>query len=213
MKKNSIYDDSPSVQKKCNLCAEADLDVGKKTPYGGFVVHTVGSSITDRWFATLSPKTGGDITADFTIQLMPSAHLTHFAQLSQYPALARNYGLAFAQLSSAMGQLIAGNDIISSIALSRESGVSIATYGKCTNWKDKKEHLHIKLFPFRGVMGQPSTVDSTFEKKEVYTDQKTGEEFVKMMPVQKQLIPAKRLRELADRLIECIHSNSSSPIP
>ena len=49
----------------------------------------------------------------------------------------------------------------------RESSVSLGTYGKCTNWKEKKEHLHIKIFPFRNNIGQPYTVDSSFEKKEI----------------------------------------------
>ena len=49
----------------------------------------------------------------------------------------------------------------------REEGISVATYGKCTNWKEKKEHLHLKIFPFKRNIGQPYTVDSTFEKKEI----------------------------------------------
>ena len=87
---------------------------------------------------------------------------------------------------------------------SREHAVSLATYGKSTNWIDKKEHLHIKIFPFRGKMGQPFTVDSSFGKKEVHIDSLTKEEFIKMSPVKKVAIDHKRFQYLVDQFIEAL---------
>jgi hypothetical protein len=166
------------------------------------VVFRIGNSLENGWFATLSPKTGGDPKRDFSIQLMPIAHLTHFSQLGEYPELARNYGAAFSKLGSAMAKIMAReNPEFKATADSRENSVSIATYGKCTNWEKKKEHLHLKIFPFRGNIGQPFTVDSSFGRKEVFRNPKTGERFVKMAPVKKTRIGKERLEKLSAELI------------
>ena len=61
--------------------------------------------------------------------------------------------------------------------------------------------MHIKIFPFRGNIGQPYTVDSSFGKKEVFKETNTGKEFVKMDPVKKVAIEADRFDQLTRKLI------------
>ena len=85
----------------------------------------------------------------------------------------------------------------------RASSVPVAAYGKTTTWKEKKEHLHIKIFPFRGNIGQPYTVDSSFGRKEVFKDSE-GKEFVKMEPVRKFAISQKRFDYLTKELIKLL---------
>jgi len=203
MKIKLLLDEDVSLQKDCNLCQEVALNVGQKTNYGSVIIYKTGNSLQEDWFATISPKTGGNPEEDFTIQLMPLAHLTHFSQLSAYPQLAKNYGIAFSRLSAALTELMAEKEFYPR-AETREFSTSVATYGKCTTWKDKKEHLHLKIFPFRNAIGQPYTVDSTFEKKEVHKNQKTGEEFVQMKPVHKVFIPPERFEHLSKKLIELL---------
>ena len=133
---------------------------------------------------------------------MPFGHFTHFFQIEKHPELAKNYGLSFSKLTSAMAKIMAEEQENNPEVLS--SSISIATYGKWTNWKPKKEHLHIKLFPFRGKVGQPCAVDSSFAKKEIFIDERTGEEFVKMNPVKKVQLSEKRFKELSDKLIHLL---------
>lgn len=193
-----------SQKKDCNLCKEALLEVGKKTDYGAAIIFRLGKDLGEGWFATLSPRTGSNPEQDFTIQLMPFAHLTHFSQLAKYPELAKNYGIAFSKINRAMAKAMAMESReFKPTAQSKENSVSIANYGKCTNWKEKKEHLHIKVFPFRGNIGQPYTVDSSFGRKKVFKDEK-GKRFVKMHPVEKKLLPKKRFEELSKLLIEML---------
>ena len=187
----------------CTLCKESSLQVGAATDYGAVIIYKNGSD-NNGWFATLSPKTASP--NDFTIQLMSNKHLTHFCQINKDKQLAQNYGIAFAALSSALTEVIASdstpNNQFKTTAHTRESSVSVATYGKCTNWQDKKEHLHIKIFPFRNVIGQPYTVDSTFEKKQIYKD--ADGEFVKMLPVKKTPIGKERFRYLSEKIIDLL---------
>lgn len=191
-------------KENCNLCQESSLEAGEKSEYGAIVICNVGNSLENGWFATLSPKTGGDIEKDFSIQIMPFAHLTHFSQLNSYPKLAKNYGIIFAKINEAMLRIMAEDLEFKATSPSRSEGVSIATYGKTTTWKDKKEHLHIKVFPFRGNIGQPYTVDSSFCRKEIHKNNSTGEEFVKMIPIKKNKIPLERLEYLSKKLIELL---------
>jgi hypothetical protein len=93
---------------------------------------------------------------------------------------------------------------LKAISEDRGMAISIGTYGKCTTWKEKKEHLHIKIYPFRGNIGQPSTVDSSFGRKEVIKDS-TGGEFVKMTPVQKVKIGKERFDKLVLLLIDILN--------
>ncbi|HLC62404.1 MAG TPA: hypothetical protein VJI52_05300 [Candidatus Nanoarchaeia archaeon] len=184
-------------RESCNLCKDAAYKVGEKTGYGA-VIFKVGNK-KNGWFATLSPQTGGNPEFDFTVQIMPLMHLTHFSQIEAYPRLAENYGVIFSKISGAMAQVMISNENLSAEADDKSNSVPIAAYGKCTTWKEKKEHLHIKIFPFRGNIGQPYTVDSSFEKKEVLTE-KDGKEFVKMSPVKKVVIDSGRFEKLAKRL-------------
>ncbi len=199
----SLLHEDVSAREGCAFCTEALLPLGAHTRYGAIVIYRVGDA-SSGWFATLSPKTGGDADRDFTIQLMPVAHLTHFAQVAGTRALSASYGIAFARLSRAMTQVMAaaGGGPITGVSDTRDEGLAVAAYGKCTTWKEKKEHLHIKLFPFRGAFGQPFTVDSSFLRKEVFTDPASGEEFVKMKPVRKNAIASERLVPLAEQLME-----------
>ena len=185
-------------RENCNLCREAALEVGKNTGYGK-IIFKLGNT-RNGWFATLSPKTGGNPDYDFTVQIMPLMHLTHFSQIESYPGLAENYGIIFSKISSAMAQAMINNENLSAEANDKSNSIPIASYGKCTTWKEKKEHIHVKIFPFRGNIGQPYTVDSSFEKKEVFTE-KSGKAFVKMVPVKKMMINKKRFEKLAKDLI------------
>lgn len=187
----------------CYLCRESSIKIGEKTGYGAVIIFRIGKGPKDGWFATISPKTGGSPEKDFTIQLMPFAHLTHFCQIAHYPELAKNYGIAFSKLCNAMARIMATeNKGFKPAVDSRDLGTAIATYGKCTNWIEKKEHLHIKIFPFRGNIGQPYTVDSSFGRKEVFHDSETGESFVKMRPVQKEEIQKERFEWLSRQLVK-----------
>jgi len=197
-----LLKEGASHRKNCNLCTESLLKAGDNTGYGA-VIYRIGSS-KNGWFATLSPKTGGNPRLDFTIQIMPSMHLTHFSQMNQNQKLAENYGICFSKVCSAMTTRMMEDNPLRASAEKRELVVSIATYGKSTTWKEKKEHLHIKIFPFGGAIGQPYTVDSTFEKKEIFTE-KNGNKFVKMLPVKKVMISRKRFNDLKKRLISLLN--------
>jgi len=181
----------------CNLCGEVKYKVGEVTDYGAIVVHKYGS-LKDGWFVTISPKSGSNPLRDFTLQLMPFAHLTHFSELGKFPELANNYGLVFGKINKAIATILLEDQ--------DKSGeddpfvLSVGSYGKCTTYPPKCEHLHLKLFPFKGAIGQPYTVDSSFGKKETFTDE-NGEKYVKMIPVVKKPILSDRLNFLASRII------------
>lgn len=190
-----------SPRDSCVWCREAMLPVGTRTDYHATIIYRIGDSIENGWFATISPQTGGDPQQDFTIQLMTWGHFSHFAQLERNHSLAANYGLAFSKLNAAMTRVLAEEQPhFKAISPTRATGVAVAVYGKCTTWQEKKEHLHLKLFPFRGDLGQPSIVDSTFGKKQIYQDPLTKEEFVRMKPITKTKIPEMRLRRLTEQL-------------
>ncbi len=187
----------------CNLCKESNLEVNQKTQYGAIIIYKLGN-IEDGWFATLSPKTGGNPEKDFTIQIMSQKHLTNFSEMDSETA--KNYGLIFSKVSIVMKKIMEEEiPDFKDPSEARDSAVSIATYGKCTTWKEKKEHLHIKLFPFRGTIGQPYTVDSSFGRKEIFKD--SEREFVKMTPVRKTNISDERHTELAKKMISYLNGN------
>jgi hypothetical protein len=196
---DKLFNEDTRPKDDCNLCKEGRYDVGQKTGYG-VIVYKIGNP-KNGWFATLSPKTGGDPKLDFTIQLMPFSHLTHFSQIESYPGLAKNYGIAFSKICGVMTTILMQDENLKATSEKRDLSASIATYGKCATWKEKKEHLHLKIFQFRGNIGQPFTVDSSFGKKEVFREKDTGKEFVKMKPVKKTMIGEKRFSQLARDLI------------
>ena len=202
VKINEFVGEDTSLRNDCNLCNEAKLELSSLTKYGARIIYRIGDSIQNQWFATLSPKTGGDMEKDFTILLMPVQHLTHFSQISNYPKLPENYGIAFAKINDAILKIMADKEFNPTESI-KENAISVGTYGKVTNWKDKKEHLHVKIFPFRGDIGQPYTVDSSFGKKEIHKDE-NNEKFVKMKPVYKKLIPRGRFDELAEKFIQLL---------
>jgi len=197
----TLFNENVSFRDDCNLCRETLFEVGQNIGYGTIINKTGG--IKDGWIATLSPVTGGNPEFDFTIQLMPCAHLTHFSQVYSYPKLGENYGIIFSKISRAMTKIMIKDQDLKANAEKKEMAASIATYGKFTTWKEKKEHLHIKVFPFRGDIGQPYTVDSTFGKKEIFRDE-LGKEFVKMDPVRKKPINQERFNYLANNLISLL---------
>jgi diadenosine tetraphosphate (Ap4A) HIT family hydrolase len=168
---------------ECNLCKESNLEVGNKGSYGAVVIYN-----ENGWFATLSPKTGGDPEKDFSIQLMPKKHLKYFSEIYG-EELSESYGIAFAKI----------NDAVSKIIGDRDGKIPIGTYGKC---KHPDEHIHFKVFPYRGLMGQPFTVDSSFGKKEIHKDD--SGEFVKMSPIVKSKLSEERFRELSKKFIDLL---------
>tara|TARA_Y100000310_G_scaffold177911_1_gene177886 strand:- start:180 stop:800 length:621 start_codon:yes stop_codon:yes gene_type:complete len=194
-----LLDEDVNPKGGCNLCKESGLDIGKNAGYG-IVIYS-----KDGWFATLSPKTGGNPEYDFTIQLMPKSHLTHFSQVESHEGLSSNYGIAFSRISRALTTIMMQDQNLKAGSDTREQAASVATWGKSTNWKEKKEHLHIKIFPFRDNLGQPSTVDSSFSKKEILKDDE-GKEFVKMNPVKKTMIDKGRLNKLSKDLIRLLNN-------
>lgn len=177
----------------CSLCKESELMVGQKTSYGGIIVYKIGEQ-KNGWFATLSPKTGGDVKKDFTIQIMPVAHIKHISELGADEELAKNYGLAFSQVGRAITKIMGEEN---RHLENEEKVVRIGTYGKS---KHPEEHLHIKLFPWK----HPYVVDSTYENKEIQVDE-DGNEFVKMSPIKKVSIDEKRLKYLAEKLINILN--------
>lgn len=199
---DKLFNENASLKDDCDLCKETKLEVSQKTGYG-VIICKIGD-LKSGWFATLSPKTGGNPKLDFTIQLMPFSHLTHFSQIYSCKRLAENYGRLFSKICRAMTTIMMQNEDLKSNSEKRNLSASIATYGKCTTWNEKKEHLHIKIFPFRGNIGQPYTVDSSFEKKEIFKDEITGKPFVKMKPVKKIMIEPKRFKKLARGLISLL---------
>lgn len=198
---DKLISESVSPKGNCSLCMEADCEAGKKTGYGA-IIYRLGNK-NNGWFATLSPKTGSNPEFDFTIQLMPFAHLTHFSQISSHKGMAENYGIAFSKISKAVTAIMMHDQPLKAVSEEKNSSVPIAAYGKTTTWKEKKEHLHIKIFPFRGNIGQPYTVDSSFGRKEIFKD-KDGKEFVKMIPVKKAMITIERFDELSRSLIKLL---------
>ena len=201
---NKLINEDISLKDDCDFCNESKLDEGDKTKYGSVIIYKIGNSNENGWFATISPKTGGDPEENFTIQLMPFGHLVHFSQITKYGELAKNYGIAFSKINEAMAKVMILDKELKATADKREEGISIVQYGKCTTWKEKKEHIHIKIFPFRGNMGQPYTVDSSFGRKEVLKDKETGEEFVKMKPVRKVMVSKERFERLSMVLIKLL---------
>ncbi len=181
------------MENSCNYCCEALLNIGSQTNYGSIVIYKRGNK-QNGWFATLSPKTGGNPEKDFTVQLMPIPHIQHISEISDDSELAKNYGLAFSKIASAMNKIMKeeGRD-----EENEERVVRIGTYGKS---KHPTEHFHIKLFPWTGAIGQPYTVDSSFGSKEIFKDEQS-KEYTKMEPVKKKMIEEKRLNSLSNKLI------------
>ena len=201
-----LFNEDINPKENCNLCKDGSFVVGKKTGYGT-VIYKIGDS-KNGWFATLSPKTGGNSKTDFTIQLMPFLHLTHFSQIESYPKLAENYGTAFSKLCRAMTTVLMQEEDLKSNSEKIGLSVPIGIYGKCTTWKEKKEHLHVKIFQFRSNIGQPFTVDSSFGKKEIFKETDTGKEFVKMDPVKKVVIEPERFDRLSRKLISLLKNKN-----
>jgi hypothetical protein len=185
----------------CEFCKEQRLKIGNTTSYGAKIICKVGNNNNNNdnedndnnegWFATLSSKTAGDPEQDFSIQLIPSKHLRYFSEINSSKELAQNYGIIFAKVSYAISKVMDEESKNNAV-------LPIATYGKC---KHPDEHIHIKLFPYKGDIAQPFTTDSSYERKEIYKDKQTGEEFIKMKPVKKKQIAQNRLDELARKLI------------
>jgi len=193
-----LLNEDASSKSDCNLCKEAKYKIGENTGYGA-VIYRIGNE-KNGWLATLSPKTGSNPEFDFTIQLMPFSHLTHFSQISSYDGLSENYGIAFSKLCRTITTIMIQDQNLESTSEDKTSSIPIATYGKTTTWKEKKEHLHIKIFPFRGNIGQPYTVDSSFGRKNTFKDNE-GKKFVKMDPVKKLMIGKERFEKLSKNLI------------
>ncbi|MAG07437.1 hypothetical protein CMI46_01315 [Candidatus Pacearchaeota archaeon] len=186
------------VNEECNFCNEAKLKVGDISSYGSTIIYKIGDE-KNGWFATLSPKTGGDPGKDFCIQIMPSSHLQHISDIDTNLDLAKNYGLVFAKLSSAINAIMKEEERHNE---NSEKVVRIGTYGKS---KHPEEHFHVKLFPWAGKIGQPYTVDSTFEHNNIHKDQ-DGTEFIKMQPVKKTMIPESRYSSLVDKFISLLNN-------
>ena len=102
---SGLVSEGTGNKKGCSLCKEASIETGKKTGYGAVIIFRIGKK-SNGWFATLSPKTGGNPEEDFTIQLMPLRHLTHFSQIHSYPKLAENFGIAFSKICKAISSVL-----------------------------------------------------------------------------------------------------------
>lgn len=185
---------------RCNFCCESSLGIGQKTDYGAVIVYKIGDSVENSWFATLSPKTAGDPEKDFSLQLMPARHLINFSQMNDHLELAKNFGLAFSKLSKAVGEII---DAEEPEVPRIKKIIPLGSYGKC---KHLNEHIHFKIFPWRSSIGQPYTVDSSFEKKEIHDDNLTGQQFVKMEPVKKVYLRNEKFKELSARFISLLNA-------
>lgn len=182
------------MNENCEFCRESKLNIADKTNYGASIIFKIGD-FNNGWFATLSPKTGGDPDKDFTIQIMPINHLSHISEISLNDESSKNYGIIFSKIAKAINSIMVEEERNKE---NEEDIIRIGTYGKS---KHLKEHFHIKLFPWAGDIGQPYTVDSSFEKSKIYIDPKTGEEFIKMKPVNKRFISKERHDYLTNKFI------------
>lgn len=198
-----LMGEDTSQRDGCEFCGEALFERGAVTPYGARIILKQGSE-PEHWFATLSPVTGSHPEEDFTIQLMPVMHLTHLSQMDKDKKLAANYGLAFARISAAMTQIMMEERGIREVEEERGNGAALAAYGKCTTWREKKEHLHLKIYQFRGLLSQPAPPDSSLGKMPTWKDPETGEEFLRYRPVSKRPIDQERMEALAKRLLELV---------
>src|SRR3989338_7583822 len=95
-----LLKENANQMENCILCRDAAYKAGEKTGYGA-VIFKIGNK-KNGWFATLSPQTGGNPEYDFTIQLMPIPHLTHFSQIDSYRGMAKNFGVSFSKVCRAM---------------------------------------------------------------------------------------------------------------
>ena len=174
----------------CALCKESNLNVGDLTEYGSKIIYKIGNH-KNGWFATLSPKTGGNPEEDFSIQICPFDHLINFSQINENEDLAKNYGIIFARINFTVAEILKKQNIDSDI-------IPIGNYGKC---KHPDEHIHIKIFPWRNNIGQPYTTDSSFQRNIINKDFITGEEFIKMKPVIKVKLSDQKFNMLSENLI------------
>jgi hypothetical protein len=186
------------VAEECNFCNEAKLNLGDTSSYGSTVIFKIGDE-KNGWFATLSPKTGGNPDKDFSIQIMPLSHLQHISDINTNSDLAKNYGLTFAKLSNVINTIMKEEERHNE---NEEKVVRIGTYGKS---KHPEEHFHVKLFPWTGKIGQPYTVDSTFENSTSHKNP-DGSEFIKMQPVKKTKISESRYLFLVNRLTTLLNN-------
>src|SRR3989338_312363 len=122
-----LLNEGVSEKSDCNLCREENYGIGKKTGYGA-IIYRIGNK-KNGWFATLSPKTGSDPKLDFTIQLMPFLHLTHFSQIPSYKGMAENYGIAFSKICRAMAEVMMHDQNLKAIAEEKSFSAPIAAYG------------------------------------------------------------------------------------
>ena len=180
-------------KENCAFCKESLLNVGDVTDYGARIIYKVGNN-ENGWFAMISPKTGGNSEEDFSVQLSPRNHLVNFSEINNNIGLAKNYGIAFAKISYAVGKIMKRQDPNFKIA-------PIGTYGKC---KHVDEHIHIKIFPWKNNVGQPYTTDSSFGEKKISRGE-SGMEFVKMNPVKKVNLSEERFDQLSDNLIDILN--------
>src|SRR3989338_9860265 len=121
---NEIYkllNEDIASQRDCQFCNESNLNPGKVTGYGAIIIYKIGNSMENGWFAALSPRTGGNPKQDFTIQLMPFAHLTHFSQMNENSA--KYFGIAFAKLSDAISRIMAKNPALKAMVDDRDNGI------------------------------------------------------------------------------------------
>src|SRR3989338_10550433 len=117
---DKLKNESVAQKESCEFCKEAGLKTGQKTSYGSVIIFRIGND-KDSWFATLSPRTGGNPKQDFTIQLMPFAHLTHFSQMNENSA--KYFGIAFAKLSDAISRIMAKNPALKAMVDDRDNGI------------------------------------------------------------------------------------------
>ena len=127
---------------------------------------------------------------------MPTKHIQHLADMSTNTESAKNYGLAFAYLNTAIKKLMDEEERW------KENDENISRVGVYAKSKHPTEHLHIKLYPWMGTIGQPYTVDSSYEKKEVHHDKKTSTDYVTMLPVHKTRLTKERHSHLTKRFIK-----------
>lgn len=198
----SLVDTPEPFKAGCNFCDLAAAEIGAKDSRGAVKVYETGvfrlieeGVPSPHWYVMLQDNVTADPKTGFRLLLLPSSHLTNFAQIGYDQNMARYFGLAAGVMNLAM-QMIRREEWIQN-----DEGLFVPMArmdGKCSTAVNSKEHLHFKLDEPTGGLAQPFPVDAKYWNTAV----DNGE--LKQVPVLKHT--PERMANLTGRLIEyCDH--------
>ena len=205
MKLVDLINNPAELKQDCVFCKTSIKDIGFKDRMGAIKVYSSGKDIKKDWYAMLQPSVFSDPATGFRLLLVPTGHITSFAEMNKNPELAMNYGVALAKLSYAM-QMI------------REKEAKIdftpkqIVYAKCYTAENTQEHLHFKLDEPSDGLEQAFPPDAGWLSKERFGLDKENKEkclylpnkiggYTLSRPAQKTRLSKERIEELAQKLI------------